>query len=198
MRKKTVSISIAALIAALMCFFMLSGCGGGGAAQTESDEDLIRADIEKTIGGSEIDPASVLAGMKENPEAMETLEKAGIDPNEFATAIAKLTSVETKSVEVDGDTATAVITVKMPDFTAMETMMNTEIQNLQTTTDVSKLTEDEAYKMIGEIIMKVVTDPTLPQAENDFDVTYAKQDGKWVLQDDAGLQAAMEQATGVL
>lgn len=92
---------------------VLAGCGGASA------EDLIRENIESYMG--EIDGANeeFVAGLEAS--AGEDLELLGLSADEFAAAYLDGYGYEIGDITVDGETATAEITITIKSYSDIMT-----------------------------------------------------------------------------
>jgi hypothetical protein len=108
--------SATALAAALILCLALAGCGGGGGDDTEQVSDVVRSFVD---AGNHRDAAAACALLAR--QQLQAMRKVG-GGGDCATVVGSLltgasgnTSVKIDQVRVDGDRATADVTVRQGD-----------------------------------------------------------------------------------
>ena len=123
------------ILISLMSLFLLVGCGGSSSdastektaeapAQSGSDEEIIRADVEGLINEHRPNIDSYVAILEKDEELMEIFELTHISPSDYAEAMLRHMDMGVDSVTVEGEAATATIQIKTPDFEKMDEMSN--------------------------------------------------------------------------
>lgn len=203
-KKLVAMVAFAAVLA--MSLTMLVACGGGSdsksgsdsgkAASTpaaQSDEDLIKADIEKVVGTT-VSAKDLAEGFKADEDFVQIAEMASLDLDKYAEKIATRFSAVVKDVKVDGDNAVAKLEVTSPDFKAMYELLDKKLEEALADVDVANITEEEYGKMVGQLMLDVFDDPEFPNATAECDVDYAKKDGEWSIVDPSVLENELKKA----
>lgn len=141
------------------------------------DESIITNDIHRTFKeatGKEY----FMEFLTASPDFMDIVEKSGIDVEEAAEAYSSQFSVKVFDILFDSDTAaTAQCVVTGPDFIEMYKELDVRSQKAFEGADMSKVTEDEFYKKMGELLIEYAKDPSLPKKDHDFEASYTYSEG---------------------
>lgn len=167
--KKKLLAPIMAVIA--LCLVALTACGG------PSVEDLIREDLTTQF-------EEIKAGSDELVEDIEAnagaeFDQLGVDPAAFTDSYLDGFDYEIGDITVEDGTATANVTVtckSMGDIlTNFQTQFTEELNSIDLTTLES---EDDLYKMAGQVMIDVTAAAEAREVECDF--TYSQDDeGTW-------------------
>lgn len=149
----------------------VTGCG-------ESDEDVIRNALT-----SELDSIKNLDGayMNELYAGLdaEDLAEYGLNAEDFMNNYLDGFDYSIDSVTVDGDNASAVVTLTCKSYKAWEAALETATNDALATTDFTAMTETELMEFVGNLMMTTLSDvavaPTSP-----ITIEYEKQDNTWV------------------
>ncbi len=160
-----------------------------------SDEDLIRADLEVKIGDMDTIGDQIVAGLAADEEMADIFEKAGITAEDYGRPLADKIKIAIGDITVsdDASTATAVVTMDLPDFKALSENMDAALEDA--TEEISGMTQEEIYKKLGEIMVQEVSNPDLPVASTDYTFNYTKTGDTWAM-DDA--EASIEEFRSML
>ena len=163
--------------------------GASSAAASESaalsDEEIIKADAQ-TVLDSLITKEVLVEAMK-NDESFAAFQSMGLDLDEFAEKLTGVFKFSVGDVTVNGDTATAAVTMTLPDFSAdTDELLNKAMTEVTDGVDVEGMSEKEQVSLIMDVMMKVMTDPDMPTTSSDFDLKYTKDNGTWKV-DEEGL-----------
>ena len=149
---------------------VLAGCGGASA------EDLIRENIESYMG--EIDGANeeFVAGLEAS--AGEDLEQLGLSADEFAAAYLDGYGYEIGDITVDGETATAEITITIKSYSDIMTTFQNDFYEWAYSVDVSSVTQDDIYQQAGQMLLDATTNAE--PVSTTVEVGYTQNsDGDW-------------------
>lgn len=115
MKKRILLAPVVAI--ACMLTLVLGGCGGASA------EDLIRENLESYMGEVDVADEAFVEGLESS--AGEDLDQLGITADEFAAAYLDGFGYEIGDITVDGDTATAELTITVKSYTDIMTTSRT-------------------------------------------------------------------------
>lgn len=166
-------VTLAALLALSVGMVGLTGCSGG-----TSDEDAIRASLTSELDSiKNIDDAFV----NEFSESidMSQLSVYGIDSVEFMRSYLSGFDYAIDSINVDGDSATAQITLTCKSYTGYLQALQTAVDEVTANPDaLAALSNDEINQKIGEIVIGSLDGVELA-ATQPITITYTKVDGTW-------------------
>lgn len=156
-----------------------------------TDEELIRADIEKTLGTYVSKEA--LAESLKSDESVKELIQYGFDADVIAESVASKFKLEVTSVEVDGDTAVATVDMTVPSFGGDTTdqMLDDALTKKTEGMDLSQMSEEDAMTLMMDAVVEVISDPNFPTETESLDLDYVKKDGQWSLKDTADTEALL-------
>ncbi|MDY2778140.1 MAG: hypothetical protein SOU51_07140 [Collinsella sp.] len=176
MKKRIALIAMIPLLAVLS--LVLVGCGG------PSVEELIREDISAQFDGVKAGDSDLIDGIEEG--AGEDLEMLGVEAKDFASSYLDGFDYKIESVDVDEGNGTAVAHVKLTckSMTEILTGFQTAFEEKVQSMDISSITEDELYKLGGEVMIDVINN--LEPHEADVDIKYNKvSDNEWEIDSSA-------------
>lgn len=167
---------LAALVAVLALSFgmvSLSGCAGG-----QTDEDVIRASLTSELDSiKNIDDAFV-SEFNESIN-MSQLSVYGIDGTEFMKSYLDGFNYAIDSITVEGDTATAQITLTCKSYTGYQAALEQAVQDITADPDsLAALSSDEINQKIGEIVIGSLDGVELA-ATQPITINYTKVDDTW-------------------
>lgn len=156
-----------------------------------TDEELIRADIEKTLG-TYVSKEALAEGLKSD-ESVKELIQYGFDADVIAESVASKFKLEVTSVEVDGDTAVATVDMTVPSFGGDTTdqMLDDALTKKTEGMDLSQMSEEDAMTLMMDAVVEVISDPNFPTETESLDLDYVKKDGQWSLKDTADTEALL-------
>lgn len=149
---------------------VLAGCGGASA------EDLIRENIESYMG--EIDGANeeFVAGLEAS--AGEDLEQLGLSADEFAAAYLDGYGYEIGDITVDGETATAEITITVKSYSDIMTTFQNDFYEWAYSVDASSVTQEDIYQQAGQMLLDATN--SAEPVSTTVEVGYTQNsDGDW-------------------
>ncbi|NCA32945.1 hypothetical protein D5275_09450 [Adlercreutzia muris] len=162
---------VAIMMIAAAC--SLSGCLG-----SPSDEDAIRAkltselDSIKNLDDSFVDEFSESINMSQ-------LSVYGIDGVAFMKSYLDGFDYAIDSIAVDGDRATAQITITCKSYTGYQGALQNAVTDITANPDeIAALSSDEINQRIGEIVIGSLDGVELAATEP-VTITYTKVDGQW-------------------
>lgn len=170
MKKKLWVIPV--MLLAAFCLAFLPGCGGPSA------EEVITSDVIEALDEVKNCDDDFIEEIEKSMNSSDDFTKLGVSSSDFAKAFLKGFTYKIKSVDVDEDAGTATVKVSIK-CKSMNTIVSDFTQKFTTqaleNTDKS---EDELYKLGGEILMQSTKDCANHTTECSF--KYAQDDdGEW-------------------
>ena len=167
--KKRLLIPIMAL--AVFCLAVFTACGG------PSVEDLIRDDLTTQFDAVKEGDAELIEALEAS--AGEDMETLGIDSAEFAGAFLDGFDYSIDDIVVDGDTATATVTVSCKSMTEVMTDFQDQFYDMLNNLDPSSVeSEDDLYLMAGDLLMDAMSAAEVHETECEF-VYNNDGEGNW-------------------
>lgn len=160
---------------ALAVMVALPGCGGG-----QSDEDVIRASLSQELDSIKNIDDSFVNEFSESIN-MSQLSVYGIDGVEFMKAYLDGFDYTIDSIEVNGDTAQAQITLTCKSYTAYAQALQDAVNEI--TSDPEKIasvngSDSEINDMVGGIVIDSLNGVDLATTEPII-INYTKVDNTW-------------------
>lgn len=199
---------LAILMALTLMLTLFAGCAKNADSKSDSttakpteapteaplseDEKAILSDLKAEFHVENYDEV-LAAGLK----ADKNLVATGIDIDEYAKALASKYNWEIGDPKIDGEKAVVKVTMTYPSIDAMDKLFDEKLEEYKITHDISKLSNADAQKLIGEITMEVVTAKDLQTETDDFDIEYIKEEGIWKMADSEAVVQAMQAAQGL-
>lgn len=182
--KKSALAAVRALVAtiALGCVALLGACSGVNPEQLIIADLTTNLDLVKNADDETID--AIMSGIDAT-----ALEAYGVDGAEFAAALIDGFDYTIDEIDVEGDTATATLTITCKSATTLYGDLERLTTELLSDPAVYTMTEDELYAKIGELVLEAVNE-TEPRPIT-VEVVYTKADGEWAM-DDASSTALSE------
>ena len=184
--KRVTAIIVALAMSAGLCLG-LAACSGGSAT---SDEDLIKAELDKGLSALK-NPTeeSLKTLLGDDMSSLDSIKEMGIDPIEMLQHLFSKFNYTIGDITVDGDTATAQVTMENVD---VQTVMNETMANLQNDEDfIAKVSEayasgnqEDMYKLIFDKVYEAV-EASDKIVSNTVDLKLEKKDGQWTLDEEA-------------
>lgn len=174
--------AVVAVFAFALSLVGLTGCQSG-----PSVEELIREDITTEFDSVTAEDSDFIEGIVES--AGDDFETLGIDPKEFASAFLDGFSYKIDGIDVDEENGTAVakVTMTCKSMGDILTEFQTVFSEKANEIDLTTATQDDLYKMGGEVMMGS-TENAEPK-ENELELGYSKDDeGAWNIDDDASTE----------
>ena len=194
---------LAILMMLTLMLTLFAGCAKNAAPKADSsttkapvenklskDEEAIIADLKKELNVDGYEE-QIAAELKADKDFVATMNAAGIDVDEYVNAIAPKYKWEIGKITVDGKEAVAKVTMTYPDYEKMDSLLDQKIDEYLATNDASKLSDADAQKLVGDMMMEIVKSDELPVAAADFDIDYVKENGIWKMVDSEEIEQAM-------
>ena len=194
MKKKLVTMLVAALAAGMLSMFALAGCGGGQSSAVSDEEQVLQA-VQASIGEGGFDASGMVDEMKEDAEFVAMLDMVGVSVDDYVAPLAAAMEMVPGEVTVNGNEATAEVVVTMPDFAQLNEQLATASEEFAANVDQSK-PQEELMKDLGQAMLNVVNNPELPTKTETFIAEYEKVGGDWKLQNASDIESEMKQAFG--
>ena len=171
--KKLATIMIAC---ALLAFSASALTSCGKSAESIIKDDITRQfDSIKKIDG---DLATTLAASL----TAESFDVYGIDPATFVQSYFKGFDYSIGEIKVDGDTATAQVTLTCKSYAELKAAIDAEAGKLNDDVEFIYLSHDEQYERIGAIVMNAL-DSATPAETKPIAIKYTKKDNEWKIAD---------------
>ena len=165
----------------------LAACSGGGAA---SEEDQIRAELDKALGTLKNPTEESLAALLgDDMSSLDTIKNQyGIDPVEMLQHLFAKFNYTIGDITVNGDTADAQVTMENID---LQKVLNEAVSGLQSDSDfIAKVTEaytsgDQSgmYKLVFEKMYEAI-DAAEETVTNTVEFKLTKTNGQWDINED--------------
>ena len=84
-----------------------------------------------------------------------------------------------------------------PDYSVMDQLLDQKLDEYLATNDTSNLTEDEATKIVGQLLMDILKSGELTTTSEDFDIDYVKEGGAWKIANYDEVEKAMIDAQSI-
>ena len=185
--KRATTILITLAMSACLCIG-LAACSGG--ASTPSEEDQIRAELDKALGTLKNPTAESLQELLgDDMSSLDSLaEQYGIDPVEMLQHFFGKFNYTVGDITVDGDSADAQVTVENIDFQtvindAMADMQNDPEFIAQATTEYASGGETAVYKLVFDKMYEVI-DAAEGTVSSTVDFKLTKTNGQWDINED--------------
>ncbi|WP_455137349.1 hypothetical protein [Thermophilibacter sp.] len=178
MKKRSLRVLVCSLVAvlAVACGLAVTACSSG-----PSDEELIRQDLTANLDEIKNADDSAIQDLLAS-EDTSMFEQLGVDPTEFISSMLDGFDYTIDSVTVDGDTATASVSVTCKSMTTMQTdAMNAVYALADDPSAVADMSEDELMQLAGQAMMEAIKNSETHESTYEF--TYEKVDGTWTIQD---------------
>ena len=193
MKNKFLAIIMACVLACGV--FAIAGCGGNSSSGSSAapsgptDEELITADVDGIFGKiftPDVIKELVAEGAGDSLGQMESLGIT-IDYDALAEAFKNVIKIKVDSVEVNGDTAVANVTITYPNYNdpaaseVMEKVMTEKLSGI----DATKLQNDpdSVSAALNEAIVAGLTSTDIPTASEASTIDYVKSGDTWTMKD---------------
>ena len=179
MKKRSLKVLACSLVAALAvtCGLVLTACGG------QNDEEAIRQDVTAKLDTIKNADESAIDELIADVDT-STFDQLGVDPSEFVAAMFDGFDYTIDSVSVDGDTATASVTVTCKSLTTMQDDVTNAVSDLMS--DPASLmdkSQDELVELAGQTMMDAIKNSATHETTYEF--TYQKSGDTWTMQDES-------------
>ena len=176
MKMRSLRLLACSLVAvlAVACGLVLGGCSG------ESPEKVIREDLTAKLDQiKNVDDEAIedLLGATDT----SAFEQLGVDPTDFMKAFLGGFDYTIGDVVVDGDTATASVSVTCKSLQTMQGEIEDLAYDLLADPEIYTLSEDEIMERVGSAMLEAIEGSELHESSYDF--TYSKTDDGWEMED---------------
>lgn len=178
MKKRSLKALVCSLVAvlAVACGLAVTACSPG-----QSDEDAIKQDLAANLDEIKNADEDAVQDLLAN-EDTSMFEQLGVDPTEFFSAMLDGFDYTIDSVTVDGDTATASVSVTCKSMSTMQSdAMSAVYALMDDPTEIAGMSEDEIMQLAGQTMMEAIKGSETHESTYEF--TYEKVDGTWTIQD---------------
>lgn len=139
--------AVAALVIALCGLTLLSGCSPA------NSEEVIRGSIADQFDKYKNHTDEVMSELSTTAEN-EGLTDLGISGEEFAAAVLDGFDYTIDSIQIDGDKATATLTITSKSMKDFETRLTESMNEFVDSDNATEMTEEDANAKIGELAMQ--------------------------------------------
>lgn len=173
---KVLSLAVIAILM-LACVFVVSGCGDN----KEANEKAIRDALTEQLNGFKNHDAAFVNEFTDFSNA-DALAEYGIDPQALVDSYLEGADYNIQSVEVDGDTATAVFTLTCKSYKQFEEDITNAVTALiSDTAALESLANEDAMKnKVAEITTQTIDNLT-PVTTEPITYVYHQKGDNWVL-----------------
>lgn len=172
----TLAHGILVLLVAIM--MIAAACSLSGCLGSPSDEDAIRAKLTSELDSIKNLDDSFVNEFSESIN-MSQLSVYGIDGVAFMKSYLDGFDYAIDSIAVDGDRATAQITITCKSYTGYQGALQNAVTDITANPDeIAALSSDEINQRIGEIVIGSLDGVELAVTEP-VTITYTKVDGQW-------------------
>lgn len=158
---------------ALMAAFALVATGCASA----SSEDAIRQAVSQELDIYKNLDEEAMNMVMESAES-EGLTDLGIDGREFATAVLDGFDYTINSVTIDGNHATANVTITSKSMSDFEQRLNDSASALVDAPSTSLMSSDEIKQKVGELAMETFGETEI--IDETIDIEFELKDSTWV------------------
>ena len=127
----------------------------------------------------------------ESASGVSDLEEFGIDPKEFFTSYLSGFDYTIDEVAVDGETASATVTLTAKSYTEFNDAIQSNLDALVSDDSLYTLSEEEVYSRIGQTVMDTI-DGLSPVQTAPITISYELIDNTWTPTEES--QAAIDEA----
>ena len=124
------------------------------AAYLPSDEELIVSDVDTYFKADDDMRNGFIMGLESGSSS--ELDQLGITADEFADAYLDGYAYEVGDVTVDGDTASVEVSVTIKSYADIMAAFQDEFDAWAASVDTTTMTEDEAYRQAGAMMLDVI------------------------------------------
>ena len=174
MKLKKMGIVDAAMALAVFTLCSLTACG-------PSPEDTIREAITDEFDGYKNADDSVIQQIAQSAEK-QGISQYGIENEEFATMVLDGFDYSINSIEVDGNSATANLTIVSKSSAAFKEKLTESINAISQNPELASMTDDQKMELISEAITNSFKDIETVSEDVSIEYAYTDSDGKkiWV------------------
>lgn len=177
---KRAMIVLATVVMSVGLCFGLAACGGAA----NNDEQLIKSELDKafsTLKNPTEESIKELTGG--DLSSLDEIKQYGVEPVEMLKHFFSKFDYTIDGVKVDGDKATASVTITNIDFESVLNKTAADLQNnqefmTQAAAAYASGGEEAMYKLIFEEVYKAI-DNSNDLTTNSVDIALEKKDGTW-------------------
>lgn len=162
---------------------VLSACG-------PDHEQAIRDSLTQELDSIKNLDEAFVADL-ESASGVSALEEFGIDPKEFFTSYLSGFDYTIDEVAVDGETASATVTLTTKSYTELNDAIQSNLDALVSDDSLYTLSEEEVYAKIGQTVMDTI-DGLSPVQTEPITIAYELIDRTWTPTEES--QAAIDEA----
>lgn len=149
-----------------------------GCSSEQSDEEVISASLTSELDAIKNLDDGFINDLSESVN-MSQLSLYGIDGVEFMKSYLEGFDYSIDSITVDGDTATAQITLTCKSYTGYQSALRDAVDEITSNTDViAGYSESDINERIGDIVVSSLENVEL-KATEPITIDYTKNDGVW-------------------
>ncbi len=168
------------IVLALVSFVLMISCF---TACAKSDVEIIRDSIAEKLDGIKSLDSDFVEEFSADMD-IDTLASYGVDGIEFMKAYFNGFDYSIDNIEIDGDDAIAVVTIKCKSFSEYQDTLSDAVTNLYSNDEIWSMTEDELSAYLGALIMDCIDSVKVTSAKP-FTIDYTKDNNVWVSSEDS-------------
>lgn len=180
--KRIKTLALALVLALGMVALVACGAQKGG-AEAEIQE-VLTSTLEEVR-----DPSDDTISTYLDEDTIDSLDAYGIDAKEFWACLFSNLDYEIGDIKVDGDTATAELTIENTDLDAAFEVWEEDISSWITSSEAQDLYADEGeaglMKYSFEQLMDTIEHGDIDVVSDDITVSLEKVDGEWAISEDS-------------
>ena len=168
-------------LVALVLTLVASSITASGCAQADSNEQIIRQSLSQELDSiKNVDPSFLGDINSQLGTDFTAFEEIGISPEEFMRGYLEGFDYTIDSIQVDGNTAVAKVTITCKSYSDFENKMSKAATELFTNADdFSGLTSEQLSQTIGEALLNTLQTVELTQTEP-VEIDYTLEGNTWV------------------
>lgn len=174
MKLKKLGMVVTAMALAAFTLCSLAACG-------PSQEDTIHEAITKEFDGYKNADDEIIQQIARSAEN-QGISDYGIENEEFATMVLDGFDYNINSIEVDGNSAKANLTIVSKSSTAFKEKLTESINAISQNPELASMTDDQKMELISEAITNSFKDIQTVSEDVTIEYAYTDSDGKkiWV------------------
>lgn len=168
-------------LVALVLALVVSSIATSGCAQTNSNEQIIRQSLSQELDSiKNLEPAFIGDIESQMGADFTTFEEIGISPEEFMKDYLQGFDYTIDNIQVNGDSAVATVTITCKSYSDFEKKMSEAASELFLNAgDLSNLTTEQLYQLIGDSLMETLQSVELAQT-GPVEIDYTLEGNTWV------------------
>lgn len=170
MKLKKMGIAILALTLAVFSLGALAACG-------PSPEEAIRDAITKEFDSFKNIDESAVEQVTQSDSGQDIISEFGLTDEEYAALILDGFDYTINSIEVDGSTAKANLTITSKSYSAFEDKLTSAAEEITNDPNFASMSEDEVMALLPDAFKQSLED--IDVVSEDVTIEYTKEGNVW-------------------